>query len=68
MHKIIYLPENFEILEDKQNIITLPKNTVIAVSAHVSPPPPGFGLVGLHISSHSQYSEIGNRTVALWCR
>nr|GMD46465.1 hypothetical protein Iba_chr10eCG3550 [Ipomoea batatas] len=25
----------------------LPKNTLIAVSAHVSPPPPGFGLVGL---------------------
>lgn len=28
-------------------INTLPKNTLIAVSAHVSPPPPGFGLVGL---------------------
>nr|GME00709.1 hypothetical protein Iba_scaffold458296CG0010 [Ipomoea batatas] len=25
----------------------MPKNTLIAVSAHVSPPPPGFGLVGL---------------------
>jgi len=29
-------------------INTLPKKMLIPVSAHVSPPPAGFGFVGLH--------------------